>query len=77
MCICGYAIAGAQWGMSAARFIFFVNAYFIFMFSSVIPALLKALKLHELTAEERKRWFAAQCWQCFRFTVFTRMMLHP
>ncbi len=82
LCTCGYAIANAQWRMlGGAFYLFFVNAYFIFISSSVILALLKVPKLHELTEEEwkriRMRMVRNTVLAALPAIVFTWMTLHP
>ncbi len=56
LCTCGYAIANRNWIMlGGAAYLFVVNAYFIFLSSSVILSLLRIPRVRELTDAEWKR----------------------
>ena len=54
LCTCGYSIANANWHMlSRAAYLFLINAYFIFLSSSVILSVLKIPKTHDVS---EARW---------------------
>lgn len=54
LCTCGYSIANGEWRMLAgAAYLFAINAYFIYMSSCIILALLKIPKTNEL---DRSGW---------------------
>ena len=56
ICTCGYSIATANWKMlSGASYLFIVNAYFIFLSSAIILAVLKTPKVKVLTEKEWKK----------------------
>ncbi len=54
LCTCGYSIANTNWHMlSGAAYLFLINAYFIFLSSSVILSILKIPKTHDVS---EARW---------------------
>lgn len=56
LCTCGYSIANGKWIMLAGAFyLFFVNAYFIYMSSCVILSVLQIPKVTDLSKEEWKQ----------------------
>ena len=56
LCTCGYSIANANWQMlSGAAYLFLVNAYFIFISSSVILSILKIPKTGEISEVRWRR----------------------
>lgn len=59
LCTCGYSIANGRLDMLlGAGYLFIINAYFIFLSSSIILSVLKIPKTRELTEKEwrRHRW---------------------
>ncbi len=56
LCTCGYSIANGNWHMlSGAAYLFLINAYFIFLSSSVILSILKIPKTHDISDSRWKR----------------------
>lgn len=56
LCTCGYSIANGNWRMlGGAAYLFIVNAYFIFLASTIVLSLLKTPKVRELTEKEWRR----------------------
>ncbi len=56
LCTCGYSIANSNWKMlGGASYLFVVNAYFIFLSSSVILSILRIPKVHDVTEREWKK----------------------
>lgn len=54
LCTCGYSIANRNLRMlGGAAYLFFLNAYFIFLSSTIILSLLKIPKVHDL---DEKAW---------------------
>ena len=59
LCTCGYSIANGRLDMLlGAGYLFIINAYFIFLSSSIILSVLKIPKTREMTEKEwrRHRW---------------------
>jgi uncharacterized hydrophobic protein (TIGR00271 family) len=55
LCTCGFSIANGRWDMLlGAGYLFILNAYFIFLSSSIILSVLKIPKVKELTDREWK-----------------------
>ena len=56
LCTCGYSIANGNWKMlSGAAYLFLINAYFIFLSSSVILSILKIPKTHDVSEVRWKK----------------------
>ena len=56
LCTCGYSIANGEWKMLAgAAYLFAINAYFIYMSSCFILALLKIPQTNELSTDGWKK----------------------
>ena len=56
LCTCGYSIANRNWNMlGGASYLFAVNAYFIFLSSSVILGILRIPRVRELTQADWKK----------------------
>lgn len=56
LCTCGYSIANGEWKMLAgAAYLFAINAYFIYMSSCFILALLKIPQTNEMTKGDWKK----------------------
>lgn len=56
LCTCGYSIANGNWHMlGGAAYLFFVNAYFIFLSSTVILSIFGIPKAREMTEAQWRR----------------------
>lgn len=56
LCTCGYSIANGNWQMlGGAAYLFVMNAYFIFLSSSVVLSLFRIPRVRELSEQEWKR----------------------
>ena len=71
LCTCGFSIANGRWDMLlGAGYLFILNAYFIFLSSSMILSVLKIPKTKELTEKEWK-------WHRFRMIRNTIIIAIP
>ena len=67
LCTCGYSIANGQWKMlGGAAYLFIINAYFIFLASAIVLALLKIPQVNEMTKEQ---------WRLLRFRMVRNTLL--
>ncbi|MCR4611951.1 MAG: DUF389 domain-containing protein [Lachnospiraceae bacterium] len=56
LCTCGYSIANGEWRMLiGAAYLFVINAYFIYMSSCFILAILKIPQTNEMTPADRRK----------------------
>lgn len=56
LCTCGYSIACGRWEMLlGAGYLFAINAYFIFLSSSIVLLIIETPKIREISDKQRKK----------------------